>query len=102
MHERRERFVEVQIAHIPQSFGKEAGVEQMHTGVFRAADIFVDGKHFVDYFRVESLFVVMRVGVAQEIPATAHERVQSVGVAFCLCSAYRTGRVHEFVAFEKR
>ena len=74
----------------------------MHAGVLGAADIFVDRQHLVDDLGIERLLVVVRVGIAQEIPRRADEGVQGIGVASCRRAALGTGAVHEFLALQKR
>ena len=98
----QERFVEVEITHIPESFGKEPCVQQVHAGVLRSAYIFIDGQHFVYPFGVERLVRVLVVGITQIVPARTHESIESVGVASCGTSAHRTRNVHELLALCKR
>ena len=42
MHQPRKGFFKVQQPHIVQSLREEAGVQQVHSGVFRAAGILVN------------------------------------------------------------
>ena len=83
MHQRLKRLVEVDIAHVAQSLCDKSRVEKMHAGVFRAADVLVDGQHLVDVLAVERRSRVVRVGIAQEVPARANERVERVGEPVC-------------------
>ena len=84
----QERLVEMQVAHVAQRLCDEARVEQVHAGVFRAAHVGIDGQYLIRPRGVERLFVVVCVGVAQVVPARAHERVQGVGVALGVRSAH--------------
>ena len=102
MHERLERLVEVDIAHIAERLGDKARVEKVHTSVFRAADVLVYGQHFVDILAVERLIVVVRVGIAQVVPTRANERVESVGVAARGSAAHRASHVHKLFALTER
>lgn len=74
----------------------------MHARVFRAADVFIDGKHFVDFFAAERFLVVFRIDISQIIPTAAYEGVERVGIAFCVRAAHGTFHVHKFVALFQR
>ena len=74
----------------------------MHARVFRAADVFIDGKHFVDFFAAERFLVVFRIDISQIIPAAAYEGVERVGIAFCVRAANGAFHVHKFVALFQR
>ena len=63
MNEREEGFVKVKVAHVSQRLCKETCVKQVHAGVFRAADIFVDGEHFIYFFLIEGHLIVLAVGI---------------------------------------
>ena len=102
MHERLERLVKLEIAHIAQSLCEETRIEQVHTSVFRTAYVLIDGEHLVDYFGVKRHLVVMCVGVSEIIPARANECVHSIGVASCFAAALRAGGVHKFFAGSER
>jgi hypothetical protein len=55
----QEWFVKIEIAHVPQCFGDKPGVEQVHGGVFRAADVLVDRAHAVDLVAAERFPVIL-------------------------------------------
>ena len=50
MNQSFERLAEIEIPHIPERLGDKAGIEKMHAGMLRTADIHVYGQHFIDNF----------------------------------------------------
>ena len=64
MHKRFKGLVEIEISHIAQRFREEARIKQVHTGMFRAADVFVDRQHFIYLFATERFFVVFGIDVS--------------------------------------
>ena len=67
----------------------------MQDGVLDAADVLVDGEPVLRDLRVERSAVVVRVGVAIEIPGRIDERVHGVGFAARRAAALGTRRVDE-------
>ena len=67
-----------------------------------AADIFVDGQQLVDDLGIERLFRVVRVRIAQIIPARADEGVQRIRIAQRVAAAVRALGVHELLALGER
>ena len=53
---------------VAQDFGIKSGVEQMHDGVFDAADVLINGHPFLFRFRREWQFGIFWVAIAEEIP----------------------------------
>lgn len=50
MNQSFEGLAEIEIPHIPERLSDKAGIEKMHAGMFRTADIHVYGQHFIDDF----------------------------------------------------
>ncbi len=67
-----------------------------------AADVLVDGQPAVRLRRIERRGIVVRIGVAQEVPRRARERVHRIGLAVRRTAAHRAGRlVERLVVFER-
>ena len=64
-----------------QRLREEARVHQMQDRVLDPADVLVDRQPVVDHAAVERPVVVVRVGVAQEVPGRVDERVHRVRLA---------------------
>ena len=90
-----ERLVEVQHAQIAQHLREEAAVQQVQDGVLDAADVLVDRHPAVGFRAVEGQLGVVRVGVAQVIPARARERVHGIGLTASLAAALRARALRE-------
>ena len=82
-----------EVAHEP---GPEARVDQVQDGVLNPANVLINRKPILRYFRREWRFVVTRVGVAVEVPRGVHEGVHRVRLAPRRAAAFGTGGVHEF------
>ena len=98
MNETFKGLVERKVSHIAQGFGDEAGIQKVHAGMLRAADVHVYGKHFIRRFFGKRLFVVVCVGIAEIIPGRANERIQRIGIAPRFSAADGAGAIHEFFA----
>ena len=70
--------------------------------MFRTADVFVDGQHFIDDFGVERSVLVLAVGITQIIPTRTDESVECVWVSSRLAAADGAGCVHKRFALGKR
>ena len=93
-----EGLVHTQQAQVAQCLGKEAAVEQVQNGVLDAADVVIDGHPTVGGFLGEGQLGVVRVGIAQVIPAGAGEGVHGIGLAFGRATADRAGGLVELLA----
>ena len=74
----------------------------MQDGVLDAADVLIDGEPVLRGLRVERSAVVVRVGVAVEIPGRIDERVHGIGFAARRTAALGAGRVDELRQFAER
>ena len=81
IEESGERLVDRQVAHIARGLGEEAGVEQVHDGVLRAAGVLVDRQPAFGQLGADRRVVVVRIDVAVHVPVGAHEGVHGVGLA---------------------
>src|SRR5579884_681821 len=90
-----ERLVEVQVAHIAQRLDEEARVQQVHHGMFRAADVLIDGQPARYLLHAPCLLIVVCVGVAQEVPGRTDEGVHRIGLACGRTAADGAGRVQK-------
>ena len=70
--------------------------------MLRAADVHVHGQHLVHRLAGEGLFFIVRIRIAQVVPARADKGVQRVGIALCGPAAVGAGRVHELVVLGER
>ena len=102
MHEPPEGLVEVQISHVAQRLCKEARIQKVHAGVLRAADVHVHGQHLVHRLAGERLLFIVRIRIAQVVPARADEGVQRVRIALGGAAALGADRVHEFFMLGER
>ena len=98
----RERLVELKQPQVAQHFRVEAAVQQVQDGMLDAADVLVDGHPTVRLLGRERQLLVVRIGVAQVVPAGACERVHRVRLALRRAAAYRARRVHERLVRGKR
>ena len=64
-----ERLVKVQHAQVAQHLREEAAVQQVQDGVLDAADVLVDRHPAVGFRAIEGQLGVVRIGVAQVVPA---------------------------------
>ena len=93
-----EGLVHAQQAQVAQRLGKEAAVEQVQNGVLDAADVVIDGHPTVGSLAGEGQLGVVRVGIAQVIPAGAGEGVHGIGLALGRATADRAGGLVELLA----
>ncbi len=77
-----------------QGLRPEAGVQQVHHGVFRAAHVHIHRQPVSGFLLVEGGLVVLRVGEAQEVPRRAGERAHGIRLAAAL-AATRQSHVGE-------
>ena len=93
-----EGLVHAQQAQVAQRLGKEAAVEQVQNGVLDATDVVIDGHPTVGGLAGEGQLGVVRVGIAQVIPAGAGEGVHGIGLALGRATADRAGGLVELLA----
>ena len=93
-----EGLVHTQQAQAAQRLGKEAAVEQVQNGVLDATDVVIDGHPTVGGLAGERQLGVVRVGIAQVIPAGASEGVHGIGLALGRAAADRAGGLVELLA----
>ena len=93
-----EGLVHTQQAQVAQCLGKEAAVEQVQNGVLDAADVVIDGHPTIGSLAGEGQLGVVRVGIAQVIPAGASEGVHGIGLALGRAAADRAGGLVELLA----
>ena len=93
-----EGLVHAQQAQVAQCLGKEAAVEQVQNGVLDAADVVIDRHPAVGGLAGEGQLGVVRVGIAQVIPAGAGEGVHGIGLALGRAAADRAGGLVELLA----
>ena len=96
-----EGLVHAQQAQVAQRLGKEAAVEQVQNGVLDAADVVIDGHPTVGSLAGEGQLGVVRIGIAQVIPAGASEGVHGIGLALGRATADRAGGLVELLALGK-
>ena len=90
-----DRFVvgdETEIAH---ELRPEARIDQMQNRVLNSANILIDGKPILRGPRTKRRVVVVRVGVAVEVPGRIDEGVHGVGFAARRTSTLRASRIYE-------
>ena len=85
-----EGLVAIDQAHVAHHLGPEARIQQVQDGVLDTADVLVH-RHPVVGARIDHGGVVLRTGVAHEVPGTVHEGVHGVGLAARRLAALRTG-----------
>lgn len=100
--QRRERLVGGHHAHVADHFVEKAGVNQMHAGVFDAADVLVNGNPGIGRFFIERQMFIFGVGVTQVIPRGVDKGVHGVGVALGRALAGRAGGVYPIVRLRER
>ena len=93
-----EGLVHAQQAQVAQGLGKEATVEQVQNGVLDAADVVIDRHPTVGGFLGEGQLSVVRIGIAQVIPAGAGKGVHGIGLALGRATADRAGGLVELLA----
>ena len=69
--------------------------------MFCTADVSIDGKQLIDGSTVEGRAVVVRVRIAQIVPARAHEGIEGIGIAHRLAAALGADGVHELLVLGK-
>ncbi len=97
-----EGLVNAQQAQVAQCLGKEAAVEQVQNGVLNAADIVIDGHPTVCRLTGEGQLGVVRIGIAQVIPARAGKGVHGIGLALSRATADRAGGLVEVATLGER
>ena len=95
--EAEEGLVEVEQTHVPHALGEEAGVEQVHDGVFCAAGVLVDGEPAVQEVGVEGRALFGGAGEAEHVPGGIDEGVHSVGLSLGETAAAGAGGVDEIL-----
>ena len=96
-----EGLVHAQQAKVAQGLGKEAAVEQVQNSVLDAADVVIDGHPTVCRLAGEGQLGVVRVGIAQVIPAGAGKGIHGIGLALGRAAADRAGGLVEVLALGK-
>ena len=97
-----EGLIHTQQAQVAQRLGKEAAVEQVQNGVLDAADVVIDGHPTIGSLAGEGQLGVVRVGIAQVIPAGAGKGVHGIGLALGRATTDRTGGLVKVLALGKR
>ena len=85
------RFVPARNSAIAGGFVEEAGVDEVHGGMFGTAGVCIHGHPIVVLLRVKRTLVVIGAEVTQVIPRGAHEGVHGVGLALSRTATRRTG-----------
>ena len=98
MHQPPERLVKADKARVVQKLCDKPRIQQVTARVLRAADVAIDGQQFVYCFSVERGFIVVRVGIAQEVPGRANEGIERIGLASRGLAALGTDRIDELIA----
>lgn len=93
-----EGLVHTQQTQVAQCLGKETAVEQVQNGVLDAADVVIDGHPTVGGSLGEGQLGVVRVGIAQVVPAGAGKGVHGIGLALGRATADRAGGLVELLA----
>ena len=93
-----EGLVHTQQTQVAQCLGKEAAVEQVQNGVLDATDVVIDGHPAVGSLAGEGQLGVVRIGIAQVIPAGAGKGVHGIGLALSRAAADRAGGLVELLA----
>ena len=97
-----EGLVDVAQAQVAADLGPETRVEQVENGVLDSADVVVDAHPVVRAVLVEGQLRVVRVDVAQVIPARAGKGVHRVGLATGRLAAAGARRLVERLALGER
>ena len=98
VEEAGDRLAEADQALLLHHLGEEPRVEQVQDGVLDAADVLVDRHPVVGERARERLAVVVRVGVADEVPGRVDEGVHRVRLAPRRPAAARARRRHPVLA----
>ena len=85
-------FHQAQVVH---DFAEKSRINQVQDGVFDAADVLVDGKPVAHKGGIERRAVVVRIGVAEEIPRRIDECIHGVGLATARGAAFGALHVHK-------
>ena len=93
---RCDRLAMVHQAQVAHHFAEKSRIEQVQNRVLDAADVLVDRKPVRGFLFVEWRVVVVRIGVAIEIPGRVDERVHRVRFAPRRAAALRARGVHKF------
>src|SRR3989440_5333496 len=67
----------------------------MHDSMFRSTDVLIDGQPAPHSFLAPGLLIVVRVGVAQEVPRRTHKGIHRIGFARGWTTAHRAGSIHK-------
>src|SRR5258708_9645583 len=85
----------MQMTHVPQRFDKEASVQQMHDCVLSAASILIHWQPLLQRFLTPGCLSVLWIGVAQEVPGRADERIHRICLAGRGTTTDWTGGIHK-------
>ena len=91
----QEGLLEADAARVREHFRPEAGVEQVHHRVLRAADVQVDRQPVIDLVAGGKLAVVVRIGEAQEVPGGAGGAAHGIRLTARGAAAAGAGGVDE-------
>ncbi len=97
-----ERLVGTDQALVAHQLVEKARVEQVQDGVFDTADVLVHRQPVVGSRRVDHALVVVRAGVAGEVPGRLDEGVHGVGFALGRCAALRAAALVELGHLRQR
>ena len=93
--ERREGLVGRDHARVVEGLHEESRVEQVEDRMLDAAGVLIDRHPVVHLLLVERQRLVLRVGVAQEVPGRVDKGVHGVGLTTRRLAAFRAGGVEE-------
>ena len=90
------RLAMIHQAEVVHHLAEEPGINQMQNRVFHAANVLIDLKPIRSFRFIKRRAVVVRVGIAIEIPRGVDEGIHRVRFAARGPAALRANRVHEF------
>ncbi len=93
--EPRSRLVVLYQSQVAHHLAPKSRIQQVQNRVRDSADVLVDRKPVGDLRRIVRRAVVVRIGVAVEIPRRIHKRVHRVRFAPRRPAALRASRIHE-------
>ena len=94
-------LIDVNHTQITKDLGKEARIQKVQNCMLNAADIVIYRHPAINRFFGKRKFSVVRVAVAQVVPARTREGVHSIGNALCRLSALWTGSLNKLLALSK-
>src|SRR5205823_6109029 len=90
-----DRFIVPYQSEVAHALGPEARIDKVENGVLHAANVLINRKPISDSLAGERRFVVVRIGVAVEVPRRVDKSVHGIGLTSRRAATLGTDSIHD-------